>query len=164
MIRTCTRAYLVAQRLKCLPSMQETRVWSLGREDFLEKEMATHSSTLAWEIPWMEEPGRLQSMGLQRVGHDWATSMSMSICLDGDLKTGIACIQLLSCVRCFATPCTVANHAPVTMRLSRQEYWSGLPYPNQEALPTPEVNRRVLHLLPCRQILYCWAIGEAFSS
>ena len=52
-------ASLVAQRLKCLPGMQETRVPSLGLEDPLEKEMATHSSTLAWRIPWREEPGRL---------------------------------------------------------------------------------------------------------
>ena len=59
-----------AQRLKRLPGMQETRVRSLGWEDLLEKEMATHSSTLAWRIPWREEPGRLQSTGLQRVGHD----------------------------------------------------------------------------------------------
>ena len=58
-------ASLVAQRLKHLPGMRETRVRSLGREDPLEKEMATHSSTLAWRIPWREEPGRLQSMGLQ---------------------------------------------------------------------------------------------------
>ena len=57
-------------RLKLLPMMQETWVRSLGQEDPLEKEMATHSSILAWKIPWMEEPGRLQSMGLQRVGHD----------------------------------------------------------------------------------------------
>ena len=56
--------------VKCLPAMLETWVRSLGREDPLEKEMATHSSTLAWKITWMEEPGRLQSMGLQRVGHD----------------------------------------------------------------------------------------------
>ena len=54
--------------------MRETWVWPLGGADALEKEMATHSSTLAWKIPWMEEPGRLQSMGLQRVGHDWAAS------------------------------------------------------------------------------------------
>ena len=60
----------MAQSLKCLPGMQETRVRSLGREDPLEKEMATHSSTLAWRIPWREEPGRLQSMGWQRVGQD----------------------------------------------------------------------------------------------
>ena len=63
-------ASLVAQRLKHLPGMRETQVQSLGREDPLEKEMATHSSTLAWRIPWREEPGRLQSMGLQRVGHN----------------------------------------------------------------------------------------------
>ena len=55
----------MAQTVKRLPTMQETRVRSLGWEDALEKEMATHSSTLAWKIPWMEEPGRLQSMGLQ---------------------------------------------------------------------------------------------------
>ena len=55
--------------------IQEMRVQSLGHEDPLEKKMATHSSTLAWKIPWTEEPGRLQSMGLQRVGYDWATSL-----------------------------------------------------------------------------------------
>ena len=60
--------------VKRLPTMRETWVQSLGREDPLEKEMATHSSTLAWKIPWMEEPGRLQSMVSQRVRHDWATS------------------------------------------------------------------------------------------
>ena len=64
------RTSLVAQMAKHLPTMQETRIQSLGREEPLEKEMATHSSTVAWEIPWMEDPGRLQSMGLQRVGHD----------------------------------------------------------------------------------------------
>ena len=56
--------------VKNLSEVQETRVPSLGRKDPLEKEIATHSSTLAWKIPWMEEPGRLQSMGLQRVGQD----------------------------------------------------------------------------------------------
>ena len=61
------RVSLVAQRLKCLPAMWKTWVWSLGQEYPLEKEMATHSSTLAWRIPWREEPGRLQSMGSQRV-------------------------------------------------------------------------------------------------
>ena len=60
----------MAQTVKRLPTMQETQVRSLGREELLEKEMATHSSILAWKIPWTEEPGRLQSMGLQRVGHD----------------------------------------------------------------------------------------------
>ena len=63
-------ASLVPQRLKRLPEMQETRVRSLGREDPLEKEIATHSSILAWRIPWTEEPGGLRSTGSQRVGHD----------------------------------------------------------------------------------------------
>ena len=57
--------------------MQKTRVQSLGWEDPLEKEMATHSSTLAWKIPWTEEPGRLQFTRSQRAGHDWATSLSL---------------------------------------------------------------------------------------
>ena len=61
---------LVAQMVKRLPAVWETQVRSLGWADPLEKEMATHSSTLAWKIPWMEAPGRLQSMGSQRVGHD----------------------------------------------------------------------------------------------
>ena len=64
-----TWASLVAQMVKRLPAMRETRVRFLGQEDPLEKEMAIHSSTLAWKIPWMEEPDRLQSMGLQRVRH-----------------------------------------------------------------------------------------------
>ena len=72
-------ASLVAQRLKCLPPMQETLVRSLGREDPLEKEMATHSSTLAWKIPWTEEPGSPQSTWSQRVGHNWTTSLSLSL-------------------------------------------------------------------------------------
>ena len=85
---------LVAQRVKRLPAMQETRVWSLGWEDPLEKEIATHSSILAWRIPWTEEPGGLQSTGSQRVGHDWVISLSLS-CKTGD--TG----WKLSVRRCF---------------------------------------------------------------
>ena len=63
-------ASLVAQMVKHLPAVRETQVQSLGWEDPLEKEMATHSSTLAWKIPWTEKPGGLQSMGSQRVTHD----------------------------------------------------------------------------------------------
>ena len=65
------RTSLVAQTVKHLSTMRETWVQSLGREDLLEKEMAIHSSTIAWKIPWTEEPGRLQSMGSQRVWHNW---------------------------------------------------------------------------------------------
>ena len=67
-------ASLVTQMVKRLPAMRETWVWSLGQEDPLEKEIATHFSIIAWKIPWTEKLGRLQSMGLQRIGHDWATS------------------------------------------------------------------------------------------
>ena len=74
--------FLVAQMVKNLPAMQETRRWTLGQEYPLEKGMATHSSVLAWRIPWTEEPGRVQSMGLQRVGHDWATNTFTFFCLN----------------------------------------------------------------------------------
>ena len=66
--QTMVGGFLVAQTVKRLPTMRETRVQ--GREDLLQKEMATHSSILAWKIPWTEKPGRLQAMGLQRFGHD----------------------------------------------------------------------------------------------
>ena len=64
------KSSLVAQRVRCLPVMQETLVQTLGQEDPLGKEMATHSGTLAWKIPWIEKPGRLQSLWSQRVGDD----------------------------------------------------------------------------------------------
>ena len=69
-------ASLVAQMIKHLPAMWETWVRSLGWEDPVEKEMATHSSTLAWRIPWTEKSGRLQSLGSQRVRYNWATSLN----------------------------------------------------------------------------------------
>ena len=65
---------LVTQRIKNLPAIRETWVWSLGLEDPSEKGMATHSSILAWRIPWTEEPGGLLFMGSERVGHNWATN------------------------------------------------------------------------------------------
>ena len=75
------QASLVAQVVKNMPAMQEmeeTRVWSLGQEDPLEKEMATHSNIFAWRIPWTEETGELQLMGSQRVGHNWETKHAQS--------------------------------------------------------------------------------------
>ena len=74
--------------VKCLPAMWDTRVQSLGWEDSLEKEVEAHSSTLAWKTPWTEEPGRLQSRGLRRVGHDGATSLAHS----GDLMEEV-CVR-----------------------------------------------------------------------
>ena len=69
-VHEVAKTSLVAQTVKRLSTMRETRVRSLGWEDPLEKEIAIHSSTIAWKIPWTEEPGRLQSMGSQRVGHN----------------------------------------------------------------------------------------------
>ena len=74
-------ASLVAQMVKNLLAMQETWVWSLGWDDPLQKGMATYSSILAWRIPWPEEPGRLQSMGSQRVRHNWTTNTFTSCSL-----------------------------------------------------------------------------------
>ena len=82
----------MAQMVKRLPAMWETQIRFLGWEDPLEKEMAIHSTTLAWKIPWMEEPDRLQSMGLQRIGQDSATSLSLSLSLgkEDPLEEGIS--------------------------------------------------------------------------
>ena len=85
---------LVAHMVKRLPAMLETQVRSLGQEEPLEKEMATHFSTLAWEIPWTEEPGRLQSMGLQRVGHDWATTLQ-ALCILSNINYKVKNILIL---------------------------------------------------------------------
>ena len=85
---------LVAQTAKCLPTTWETRVQSLGQEDLLEKEMASHSSILAWKISWTEEPGRLQSMGLQRVGHNRATSLTLTYTLRGKVIYGLTSANL----------------------------------------------------------------------
>ena len=80
----------MTQRVKNLPAVQEnpamckTQVQSLSREDLLEEEMATHSSILAWRIPWTEEPGGLQSMGLQRVGHAWVTEQGLTVRAGGE--------------------------------------------------------------------------------
>ena len=71
----------MAQTVKCLSTMPETSVQSLVWEDPLEKEMAIHSSTIAWKIPWTEEPGRLQSMGSRRVGHDFTFTFILRTCL-----------------------------------------------------------------------------------
>ena len=70
---------MVAQTVKNLPARQETQIWSLGWEDPLEKGMVTHSSALARRIPWTEEPRMLQSIGSQRIGHNWATMVNTKI-------------------------------------------------------------------------------------
>ena len=110
-------ASLVAQRLKRLPAVWETWVLSLGWEDPLEKEMATHPSILAWRIPWMEEPGGLQSTGLQRVRHNWATSLSVYV------------LSMWSVMSYSLWPqWTIDHQDPLSMICPRQEYWSGLAF------------------------------------
>ena len=99
-------ASLVVQTVKNLPAMQKTWVWSLGWKDLLEKGMATHSNVHAWEIPWTEEPGGLQSMGSQRVRHDWATNTCtffIHIYLLFEYTVGPCCLStgfVLSLVSC----------------------------------------------------------------
>ena len=97
-------ASLVAQSVKKLPAVQETWVWSLGQEDPLEKEMATHSSILDWRIPWTEEPGGLQSMRWQKVQFSFSS-----------VQYSFSSVQLLSCVRFFVTPWTAARQASLSI-------------------------------------------------
>ena len=96
---------LVAQMVKNLPTLQETQVWSLGQEDLLEKGMATHSSILAWRVPWTEEPGGLQSMGSQRVRHNWATN---PFTFSFRLNDGFVCFVAQSCL----TLCVPTDYSP----------------------------------------------------
>ena len=81
-------ASLMARMVKNPPTMQETQLWTLVQEDFLEKEMAVRSSILSWRIPWTEEPGRLQSSGSQRVRHDWVTN---TFTLESKGKCSVCC-------------------------------------------------------------------------
>ena len=133
--------------MKNLPAMQENWVWSLGWEDPLEKGMATHSSILAWEIPWMEEPGRVKSLGSQTVGHDWAVNTyrkSLSIpALDEqwwkligpggvEMVIGLVKCRLLSLMEGMAThSSTLPWRIPNSWRIWREEpselqYMAGL--------------------------------------
>ena len=111
-----------------MQEMQAMQIWSLGGEDPLEEKMATYSSIVPRKIPWPEEPGRLQSMGSQRVRHDWATKHTNHLevffkthCCHGSESENCS----VSHVQLFATLWTVQS-----MEFSRSEYWSGLPFPS----------------------------------
>ena len=136
----------MAQTVKSLPAMWETQVRSLGWGDPLKKETAIYTSILAWRIPWTEEPGRLQSMGVGR-GHKklhmterlhfiLATPLPLQSShlerperLSPSLKFSVVAVQSLSRVRLFSTAWTVAHQAPLSMGFYRDEYWSELPFP-----------------------------------
>ena len=167
--------------------MQETQVLFLDQEDPLEKEMATHSSIVAWRTPWTEEPGGLQSIGLQEsdttewLNHHQAVPSAELISLDFSLPNlgpGILPVLLslqnlqiggvgvgwvvfffnflisatfleffslcssFSRAQLFVTPWTAAHHAPLSMRFSRQGYWSELPFPSPGDLPNPGIKPR----------------------
>ena len=108
-------ATLVAQMLKNQPAMWETWVQTLGEEDPLEKGMATHSSILAWSIPWTEELGRLQSMELQRIGHKWVTNTTLSIMVYPRILSIVPCIihsvQFSSVAQSCLTVCNPMNRS-----------------------------------------------------
>ena len=127
-----TSTSLVAQVVKHLHIMRETWVQSLGWEDLLEKEMATHSSILAWKIPWMEEP-----VGSQRVGHDWVTSPLYELIHKQKFQTKtksytyVLVSQLcapLCLALCNPKDC-IATQAPLSVEFSRQKYQTELPFP-----------------------------------
>ena len=105
-VTTVGRTSLVAWMVKNLPAMPETRVWSLNWKDPLEAGMATHSSILAWRIPWTEEPGGAQSMGSQRVRHAWATKLSTTV---GKINS--------EWVVCPKTKCKIIRLLLYTMRI-----------------------------------------------
>ena len=107
---------LVAQLVNCLSAMQETQVQSLGWEDPLKKGMATHSSTLAWKIPWTAEPGGLQSMGAKRVEQVWATPLSLSCYTSGPCSSPI--LHGIVCNHQPQTPSTSLRPPPLSSGVS----------------------------------------------
>ena len=127
--RLKARTSLVVQTVKHLSTMWETQVPSLGWEDPLKKEMAIHSRTTAWKIPWTEEPGRLQSMGSQRVGQDWATSLFHKE-FGHYLKLKTESQRRLEHVR-DELACTLCIHLPRPLSgflwlLDEKEWWDGI--------------------------------------
>ena len=115
-----------AQTVKRLPARQETRVRSLGQEDPLEEEMATHSSTLTWKIPWTEGPGKLQFMDSQRVGHDWATSLSLAWCV----LSRFSCVWLCNPMNCIPPGSSVHG-----ILQARKQEWVAMPFSRGSSQP-----------------------------
>ena len=137
------RDSLVTQMVNNLPEMWETWVQSLGWEDTLQKGIATHSSILAWRIPWTEEPGELQSMGFQRVGHDWApNTFTFNIHIYTHTYLIHKCTYIYVCLvpqLCLTLCNPMAHWALLSMGFPRQEYCSGLPFPSPGDLSDPGI-------------------------
>ena len=143
----------MAQTVKNLPVVWETWVWSLGWEDSLEKRMATHPSIIAWRIPWTEEPGRLQSMGSQRVGQYWGTNTFTLICMKSESESH------------SLMPHSLWSHELYSLwNSSGQNTGMGSLSLLQRIFPTQGLNPGLPH---CRQILYqlshrrtqeCWSV------
>ena len=137
---------LVAQMVKCLLTVQETWVRSLGQEDTLEKAMAPHSSTLAWKIPWTEERSRLQSMGLQRVGRDFTSLLHIHIHF---LR------YILSVCHFINLP--VGNWCNILMMLHKIYWMEQTPTPASLASNSSLSNRCWQALLPPAGEIGCWS-------
>ena len=159
----------MAQMVKNLSAMWETQVQSLGWEYPLEKGMATRSSVLVLRIPWTEEPGRLQSLGPQRVRHDWVsnTHTHTHICSSSDWKNTYICsfsdyfslcVQLLKLCPTLCDPMDYSPPlwAPLSMGFSRQEYCSGLPS------PSPIFHYRLLQDIEYSSL--CYTVGPCYLS
>ena len=134
----------MAQMVKHLSTMWDTYVWSLGREDPLEKEMAIHSSTVAWKIPWTEEPGRLQSMRSQRVRHNWATKTCTFTHSLWCSKLSIADLNLPIENRLFVL---INSVSPVSSDLSRLYFY----------------NLHVLVYTPCHLNVFVFQPSKSFK-
>ena len=138
--------------VKNLPAMWETQVWSLGWEDLLEKWMSTHSSILAWRSPWTEEPGGLQSMGLQRVRHDWATFTS----LEGVDKGGEDGIQIKGTGVLFSNSQMELALIIIQENKNKIKTWPGIHSPrNLPSLPQP-------HALPHPSFSFPFLLSSPF--
>ena len=161
MLSSFIRTSLVGQMVKLLSTMQEMWVWSLGQEDSLEKEMAIHSSTIAWKIPWTEEPGRLQSMPSQRVRHDWATSISFFLSI-GDISLPTICLEI-------TRPHTSFKHCWVTIFPSKSiSIWPWKPAITILSLNLPSVFQWSGSIFskssPIQgQLLILWETSSGFS-
>ena len=146
-------AFLVTQMLKNLPAMQETQVQSTGREDTLEKGMATQSTLLAWRIPWTEKPGRYNLWGHKALGTtelltlshvrgnrkiwSWQEASKFSIFFINNFAVCVCVCSVAQSCPTLCGPWTVAHQAPLSLRFSRQEYWSWVPFPTPGHLSNP---------------------------